>query len=230
MKLRRNYVLDITSKDSRVLSTFVNPHSYYLLQDAKLHNSFDYIYADGLLVCLMELFFSFRLVRRKSFDYTSIAPEVFEYCNQMNFNVLIVGSTDDCLDQFIFLLKKHYPKINFYYRNGFFSSEEEINAYLKSINDVFFHVVVAGMGTPAQEKFVIKCKEILNFNQAFTCGGFITQTTNTLNYYPRIINFLKLRVPYRFVFEEHVRKRYITTYPKFLIRYIFDKMSKRKNR
>ena len=95
--------------------------------------------------------------------------------------------------------------------------------YLKSLDDTFFHIVLAGMGTPLQDEFLLRCKALLRFNRAFTCGGFISQTTEKLNYYPSIINRLNLRLPYRLLFEPHVRKRYVTTYPKFFIRYVLTK-------
>lgn len=225
MKLSSEYINDITSENTKTAVTFVNPHSYFILKDALLDNSFDCIYADGILVCIMECLFGYRLISRKSFDYTSIAPSVFEHCNSMRFNILVVGSTEDSLDKFISLLERQYPNIKFFSRNGFFSSDEQVDQYLASISDNFFHVVIAGMGTPLQERFILRCKEVLDFNKAFTCGGFISQTTERLNYYPAIINFFKLRVPYRFIFERHVRKRYLISYPKFFIRYISDKIN-----
>lgn len=197
--------------------SFINLYS--LRQLIKTKNETGFLYAvDGGLLCTCFKYFYKLDVERMSFDFTSLANDVFEKCVEKNYSVAFVGGTEEDNVVFTQKIKKLYPEIKItltqhgYYLNSRVLSESIMNSEVR--------VVLLGLGSDKQDIFA---QELLNqgFEGCiFTCGGFMTQTANTkrLNgYYPAVVEQLKLRALYRFFYEKHTRKRYLIDYPLCLI-------------
>lgn len=205
--------------------TFVNPYSYYMIFDNdSLSHKFDFIFADGALLVMLHNFFSKRKIDRLSFDFSSMAGSLFDFANNNNLSVALVGGTKEEMSNCIVFLQRKYPSINFNNsRHGFFEDESEINDYLYSISDSI-DILISGMGTPLQEEFVVKAKKITHARLFFTCGGFITQTGTKGDYYHPLIKKSGLRWLQRALGSSHVRRRLIYNYPVFVFKYISDNL------
>lgn len=209
--------------------TFLNPVSYLTALDNKeLFNQFDGIFADGsLLVAAIKFLYGTKVTRR-SFDMTSLAPQLFEYAENNGKTIYIVASKQEETEKAIEIFKERYPNLKFAgYRNGYFSNEEEQEkeaTYITQLNPDF---LIVGMGALMQEKFLLKVKKAGYQGIGFTCGGFIHQTSkNEIDYYPKWIDKLNLRFIYRMYKEKHTRKRYLTAAFIFPIRFFAEKFSK----
>lgn len=208
-----------------VVVTFINPFSYYLVRDNLNCADIDFFFADGAsLVCLHNLFCS-NMIDRVSFDFSSIASEVFSFAKNNGLNVTVVGSCDEEMLLFEKFVANNYPGLKLKYcRNGFFNSEAEIDDYLMSISgDV--DIIISGMGALLQESFIIKARSLTKASHLFTCGGFITQTAVRGDYYHPIVKKLGLRWLQRAFESSHVRKRLIWDYPRFAFRYVREHLS-----
>lgn len=208
--------------------TFLNPVSYLTALDNKdLFNQFDGIFADGsLLVAAIKLLYGTKVTRR-SFDMTSLAPQLFEYAENSGKTIYIVASKQEETEKAIEIFKERYPNLKFAgYRNGYFSNEEEQEkeaAYITQLNPDF---LIVGMGALMQEKFLLKVKNAGYQGIGFTCGGFIHQTSkNEIDYYPKWIDKLNLRFIYRMYKEKHTRKRYLTAAFIFPFRFLAERIS-----
>ena len=83
--------------------------------------------------------------------------------------------------------------------------------------------VICGMGTPHQESFGLLLKNAKgSIKQIYTCGGFLHQSSESIEYYPKWINRLNLRWLYRAIKEDYVLKRLLVQYPQFLFVALFD--------
>ena len=219
---------EIFRKKSRCY-TFVNPVSYLTARNEKdLFSRFDGIFADGsLLVMAIRLLFGKDIVRR-SFDMTSIAPELFSYAEKDRKTIYIVASKQDDVEKAVKDFCCRYPKIKFAgYRNGYFSSEKEMDEEAASICALNPDYLIVGMGIVAQEKFLAKVKNAGYKGIGFTCGGFIHQTAlyaMGTDYYPKIINKMNIRFLYRMYKEPHTRKRYLKASFLFPIRFVWDRI------
>ena len=209
--------------------TFLNPVSYLTTFDNKnLFSEFDGIFADGsLLVAAIKFLYGTKVTRR-SFDMTSLAPQIFQYAEKNGKTIYIVASKQEETEKAIEIFKERYPNLKFAgYRNGYFSNEEEQDkeaAYITQLNPDF---LIVGMGALMQEKFLLKVKKSGYQGIGFTCGGFIHQTSkNEIDYYPKWIDKLNLRFIYRMYKEKHTRKRYLTAAFIFPIRFLVERFSK----
>ena len=216
---------EIAEAKSRIY-TFLNPVSYLDALDNKgLFGRFDGIFADGsLLVAAIKMLYG-KSVTRRSFDMTSLAPELFEYAERERKSLYFVASKQEEVERAMEIFKERYPKLVVAgYRNGYFSSEEEQNkeaAYITQQNPDF---LIVGMGALLQEKFLFKVKDAGYKGIGFTCGGFVHQTAkNEIDYYPDWVDRMNLRFIYRMYKEKHTRKRYLQAGLLFPARFIYER-------
>lgn len=213
------------------LVTFVNPYSMYILQEKKLlkriFDEFDYIGIDGIgLVKAIQIKYKVKNLERVSFDMTSLAPKVFKHAINNNKSIYFIGTKEHIIPQTIKNIKKTYPELNIIgYRHGYFKDRNEYNKVISSIKRLNPDIVIAGLGTPLQELFLLDLKKLSWQGTGFTCGGFLEQTAQSINYYPKVIDKLHLRWLYRLYKEpRRLPKRYFYIYPKFFIKFFTDRI------
>lgn len=207
--------------------TFLNPVSYLSALDNKaLFAQFDGIFADGsLLVAAIKQIYH-ETVTRRSFDMTSLAPELLEFVEKNGKTIYIVASKQEQVEQAVKIFQERYPDLKFAgYRNGYFSSEEEMEQEAKRIVEVNPDFLIVGMGILIQEQFLLKVKKAGFKGIGFTCGGFIHQTAkNEIDYYPTWVDETNLRFLYRMYKEKHTRKRYMEAAFLFPVRFLWERL------
>ena len=207
--------------------TYLNPVSYLTALDNKeLFSQLDGIFADGgLLVKAIKLVYG-KQVTRRSFDMTSMAPELFDYVAKHGKTIYIVASKREQVEKAVEIFHERYPKVKFAgYRNGYFANEDEMEQEVKHITELNPDFLIVGMGALMQEKFLLKAKNAGYQGIGFTCGGFIHQTSrNEIDYYPAWVDKTNLRFVYRMWKEPHTRKRYVMAGLLFPARFIAEKI------
>lgn len=207
--------------------TYLNPVSYLTALDNKdLFGRMDGIFADGgLLVKAIRSLYG-KQVTRRSYDMTSMAPELFSYVQEYGKTIYIVASKQEQVEAAVEIFRERYPKVKFAgYRNGYFSSESEMDDEAKRIVEVNPDFLIVGMGALMQEKFLLKVKNAGFKGVGFTCGGFIHQTSkNEIDYYPAWVDKTNLRFVYRMWKEPHTRKRYFMAGLLFPARFIAERI------
>ena len=105
--------------------------------------------------------------------------------------------------------------------HGYLSSDELRNFIKKVIEENSLNLIVS-MGAGLQENMQILFRKQGYEYVSFTCGGFIRQEAGSdRDFYPKLINRLRLRAFYRMYKEPHTRKRYIIDYPVNFIKIIY---------
>ena len=207
--------------------TYLNPVSYLTALDNKeLFSQLDGIFADGgLLVKAIKMVYG-KQVTRRSFDMTSMAPELFAYVAKHGKAIYIVASKQEQVEKAVEIFRERYTKVNFAgYRNGYFASESEMDVEAKYIAKLNPDLLIVGMGALMQEKFLLKVKNAGYQGVGFTCGGFIHQTSrNEIDYYPTWVDKTNLRFVYRMWKGPHTRKRYVMAGLLFPARFIAEKI------
>ena len=207
--------------------TYLNPVSYLTALDNKeLFSQLDGIFADGgLLVKAIKMVYG-KQVTRRSFDMTSMAPELFSYAEKYGKTIYIVASKQEQVEKAVEIFRERYPKVKFAgYRNGYFANEDEMEQEAKHITELNPDFLIVGMGALMQEKFLLKVKNAGYQGIGFTCGGFIHQTfRNEIDYYPAWVDKTNLRFVYRMWKEPHTRKRYVMAGLLFPARFIVEKI------
>uniref|UniRef100_Q0HWW1 Glycosyl transferase WecB/TagA/CpsF n=1 Tax=Shewanella sp. (strain MR-7) TaxID=60481 RepID=Q0HWW1_SHESR len=209
--------------DETVLITFVNPFSYYMFADSDLLADVNYVFSDGALLCWLHNYYYDDKIKRFSFDYSSIANDIFTGAQENDLRVVIVGATATEIDNAVKNIKKNYQNLNVVYsRDGYLVDDEEKKQCAVKISSFCPDLVIIGMGAPHQEIFgsILKSECIKSGLKTtiFTCGGFLTQTSIKDDYYLPIVKKLGLRWLQRAIMHSHVRKRIIKDYPIFFVK------------
>ncbi len=192
--------------------SFLNPYSCL-----KLNNkNFDDIIFGVDSYYLAKLFLK---IHNLSFDNSSFAPYFFKHCIINTKKVLFIGATIYENDLFISNLKINYKDFNAYGINGYMHSQ----FYINHLFDNNYDFVVIGMGAPLQENLAFILFEHFPSIKFITCGGYIRQASNGLDYFPQIFTKLRVKFLYRFYKEPHVLKRTFYSYFKFYIKYFYGK-------
>jgi N-acetylglucosaminyldiphosphoundecaprenol N-acetyl-beta-D-mannosaminyltransferase len=167
-------------------------------------------------------------IQRYSFDFTSLANPVFEYCSESGAGVYFLGSSQSDLSEFLDVIKVRHPTLNIVgAANGYFDDEAS-DSRASDIIQSGAEVVILGMGAPKQDDFSISLRNAGFKGTSFTCGGFMHQTASSHgDYYPKIINRLNLRFIYRMLKEPNTIKRYCVDYPICLVYLIFGRLTGR---
>jgi N-acetylglucosaminyldiphosphoundecaprenol N-acetyl-beta-D-mannosaminyltransferase len=213
------------------VNSFINPFSMLKLGEADHHvvQGIDHLYVDGIsLVKFIQTFLG-KSVNRYSFDDTSMAPVVFKYVKDNNLTLAIIGTTQSNLEKSVDILQKRYGLSVSYSRNGFFESADERRKVVHSIFQNNIDVVICGMGTPLQEKFLVELKEAGWTGYGYTCGGYLHQLATKETYYPKVFDKLNIRWVYRIYDEPKLFHRYFVLYPVFayqFLKYISSRSTK----
>ncbi|EYS86050.1 glycosyl transferase [Cupriavidus sp. SK-4] len=204
--------------------TFLNPYSYLIARkNREIFERFDGIYIDGQLLAKLLSAVSGNRVTRTSFDMTSLAPKLMESAENNGKSVYLIGAKSKQIDVAAQHIKEKYPKLKISgLRHGYFNSVNERSEVIRSIVQLAPDYVIVGMGTPIQEKFLLELVANGWRGQAFTCGGFLHQSSERLGYYPAWVNKLHLRAPFRAFKEPRLLRRYLLSYPYFIAVFTMD--------
>tara|TARA_R110002094_G_scaffold2675_3_gene10491 strand:- start:1265 stop:1984 length:720 start_codon:yes stop_codon:yes gene_type:complete len=204
--------------------SFVNPFSYIeLLKSPALIDGVDSFFADGaLLRTFHNLFYPSNKVERLSFDFSSIAHDVFNWCQDKNKKVALIGGEASEITVAVHNIKKLYPALNIAYSHDGYVKDKKICKEVKNnVINSGAEVLICGMGTPLQEDFLLSLKNCQSsLKLGFTCGGFLTQTSIKPDYYHPLVKKTGLRWLQRMIMHTHVRNRVLKEYPKFLLLYL----------
>lgn len=206
--------------------TYLNSVSYlFALKNETLFTRFDGVMADGFSIYgAIRLFYGVK-IRSRSFDIT-IADSLFRYAQSNEKTVFLIGATQGEAERAVRILEGQYTGLEIAgYRNGYFASEEEMQEACKVVIRQNPDYVIAGMGTPLQERFLLRLKDCGYKGIGFACGGFITHLSmKGIAYYPGWIEKYNIRFLYRFYKEKHTRKRYLKAAFLFPLYFIWNKL------
>ena len=204
--------------------TFLNHYSYKLARkNVGTFSKMDYIFIDGAMLSLFNSIFV-KKIRKSSFDMSSLAPVVLNHAVNNDMTICFVGTTKENINKFIKHISLAYPKLRIIlHRDGYFTNQSDKKTFQKKVKELNPDIIVAGMGTPLQENFLIDMTNIGWKGLGFTCGGFFHQTAmRGVEYYPKFIVKYELRWLYRILRENGVLRRYTYDFVTFIPLFIFD--------
>lgn len=206
--------------------TCVNPFSYHLVRrHQELYESMDGLFVDGMTMCWFIRLFWGKRVPRLSFDMSGIAVDLFSHLNNSGTdrNIYFLGTRQDVLEKTVEQFRKSYPHMNIAgFRNGYFIDTDDRKNAITEIIKLDSDFAIIGMGSPLQEQFALELKNAGYQGIVFTCGGFLHQSANNINYYPKWINKYNLRAFYRLFHEKGLWGRLYNVLIEFPILFTWD--------
>jgi len=214
-----------------VLVTFVNPAAVPLARrSASFRQSlrdFDFVFPDGVGMCLAIRWLHGLPASRISFDTTSLAPAVFDRARSGNLSVVLVGGAPHVADAARTRLAENFPGIRII---GCFDGFGGIEAKARLVRELKPDIVICGMGSGRQESFLLELRAQGWRGWGFTCGGYLDQLSAGLTYYPGWVDAANLRWAYRLAREPgRLWRRYLIDYSHFGLLVCAARISKRRN-
>ncbi|WP_072159147.1 WecB/TagA/CpsF family glycosyltransferase [Persicobacter sp. CCB-QB2] len=206
---------------NQIFYTFLNPYSYLLVRKQEwIAKQFDF-FIDGEWLCKFFRVFTATKPQRVSFDMTSLAPVVFKEAEERHLSIYLIGSKNDEIAGAVQEFRQAFPRVKIVgFRDGYVKGiEKEVYAEICRVSP---DIVIAGMGTPFQEQFLVGLGKFGWKGTGFTCGGFFHQTAKGINYYPKWVDQWNLRWVYRIYDEPKLFWRYFLDYPKFVFVFMYD--------
>lgn len=221
-----SYPNNIFSLDGGRVYTCVNPFSYHLVRrHQKLYESMDGLFVDGMTMCWFIRLLWGRHVPRLSFDMSGIAVDLFSYLNNIRTDrsIYFLGTRQEVLREAIHQFHKSYPKMSIVgFRNGYFIDSDDRKNAISEIIKLSSDFTIIGMGSPLQEQFALDLKNAGYKGIVFTCGGFLHQSANNINYYPKWVNRYNLRAFYRLFHEKGLWGRLYNVLIEFPVLFTWD--------
>ncbi len=178
----------ITFSKSGAAYTCVNPFSYHIVRrNADLFGAFDGLYVDGMLMCKLINLLWRRSIPRLSFDMSGMAVDLFRLLDEAagDKTVYFIGAKQEELEKSVAQIRRSYPRMAVAgYRNGYFLDVDDRRRAIRDIVDSGADFAIVGMGAPLQEQFALDLRDAGFKGIVFTCGGFLHQTADRINYYP----------------------------------------------
>lgn len=214
-----------------ILVTFVNPAAVPLARRSasfrqSLHD-FDFVFPDGVGMCLAIRWLHGLSASRVSFDTTSLAPAVFERACSGNLSVVLVGGAPQVADTARTRLAESFPGIRI---TGCFDGFGGTEAKARLVRELEPDIVICGMGSGRQESFLLELRAQGWRGWGFTCGGYLDQLSAGMTYYPAWVDAANLRWAYRLAREPgRLWRRYLIDYSHFGLLVCAARISKRRN-
>lgn len=200
---------ELTFSDKGKAYTCLNPYGYHFIRNNQgLFEQFDGLFIDGMIMAKLVGWYNCQSIKRLSFDMSGMAVDLFERLNCNDETIFFIGAKQEEIENTIAVIKNSYPGMHIMgFRNGYFKDINEKQNFCDLITSLNPDFVVIGMGAPKQEEFSLILKKSGFKGISFTCGGFLHQTKDRMNYYPKWVNKYNLRAFYRIFHEKGMIRR-----------------------
>lgn len=219
-----NCFQEAIKNEKQIKIAYANPHVLNSVYGSRemthiFNHFFDYIYPDGIGVVLADKLGRKFLDRRVTLSDSY--PQLFDFCIHQGYSIYFLGGKRKTIDKAKVALQEHFPRLKLAgFMNGFYFEEnmtdEEI---VRMINQAAPHILLVGLGTPWQEKWIYHHARHLRVPVLWTCGSLLSIIAGERKRPSRWIKKLYLEWLSRWI-DEPLRlfNRYIVGNPKFAYR------------
>ncbi|WP_234119286.1 WecB/TagA/CpsF family glycosyltransferase [Clostridium hydrogenum] len=151
-----------------------------------------------------------------------VMEEIIKKCEAENKGIYLVGTKQEIIEACAQNIQKKYPKLRIAgFHNGFFDLDN-CNDLIEDIKESKPYAIFVAMGSPRQEKFIVKYMNELPCTVYMGVGGSFDIFAGVLNRAPRWMIKLGLEWLYR-VIKEPFRIKRLGAIPVFLIKVMRNK-------
>ena len=185
----------------------------------KIINQADLVLPDGIGIVFASQLNKNKIKKRiTGYD---LVQKIFLMSEKKNFSVYFLGGKEDIVELAKKNMEKKFNKLKIVgCNNGFFSEEKKV---VKKINFVKPDILLVGMGSPKQEKFIFKYKDEIDAKIFIGIGGSFDVMSGKIKRAPKIFIDLNLEWFYRFM-KEPKRFFRLMALPRFLFKVITRKI------
>ena len=182
---------------------------------ANVLNSAEIIVPDGIGVIIALKIMGYEADRIPGID---LAKNLLEIAEKKQWSIALVGAKEEIISKTVENLKNELPALNIVYtHNGYFNNEEVI---LNELKQAAPQLILAGMGSPMQEFFINKAKNVLNRGLMIGVGGSFDVWSGNIKRAPEIFQKSGTEWLYRTITQPERFKRIFPALPLFLLKAI----------
>lgn len=185
---------------------------------AEIINSAELVIPDGIGVEIGLKILGYNVRRFAGIEFSH---RMIEECAKNSQSVALVGAKPQIVEKAKENLEKEISGLYITYaHDGYFSNDEEIINELKIRQP---RLVLCALGSPKQEEFIIKAKQVLPNALFVGVGGSFDVWSGVVERAPEIYQKLGLEWLYRTVKEPKRFKRIFPTLPLFVLKVLREK-------
>lgn len=185
---------------------------------AEIINSAELVIPDGIGVEIGLKILGYNVRRIAGIEFSH---RMIEECAKNSQSVALVGAKPQIVEKTKENLEKEISGLYITYaHDGYFSNDEEIINELKIRQP---RLVLCALGSPKQEEFIIKAKQVLPNALFVGVGGSFDVWSGVVERAPEIYQKLGLEWLYRTVKEPKRFKRIFPTLPLFVLKVLREK-------
>lgn len=185
---------------------------------AEIINSAELVIPDGIGVEIGLKILGYNVRRIAGIEFSH---RMIEECAKNSQSVALVGAKPQIVEKAKENLEKEISGLYITYaHDGYFSNDEEIINELKIRQP---RLVLCALGSPKQEEFIIKAKQVLRNALFVGVGGSFDVWSGVVERAPEIYQKLGLEWLYRTVKEPKRFKRIFPTLPLFVLKVLREK-------
>jgi N-acetylglucosaminyldiphosphoundecaprenol N-acetyl-beta-D-mannosaminyltransferase len=161
-------------------------------------------------------------------SHTLLMPKLLEMANQHSLSVFFLGSRQQNLQAALRRQQQYYPNIHFTGHHGYFSPEDKVQnaAVIDRINRARPQILIVGMGSPIQERWLHLNQQKLYANTLIAGGAVIDRLAGVVPDCPTLLSDMSLEWLYRLYHEPgRMANRYLLGNPAFVLLVMLAKSS-----
>lgn len=213
-----NILQDLINKKGQKTVFYINAHCINLAQNDEQYKTIlqkaDLVYSGGI-----GPIWASKILGKPLKDRTptpDFIDSVFSLCQKNEWTIYLLGSEENVVKHTAHILSQKYPKIIVGLHNGYFSAKEE-KKLITEINTKKPFILLVGMGSPKQEKWIEKHKHELNVSVFWAVGALFDVISQKVKRAPKWMQVIGLEWLYRLLQEPHrLWKRYLIGNMQFL--------------
>ncbi len=170
-------IIDVSIRKNMSISIgYLNASSIVSLSDnEKLSEAFDqlnYTFPDGTGVYLAAKILA-KEAELKRFNLTDHGYDLLSSIEEKAYSIFLLGSEQIVIESAVQNIERDYPALKLVgYESGY--SDLDSNELIDRINSLNPDIVLVGLGTPRQELWIAKYKEVIQTNVLMSVGDLIT--------------------------------------------------------
>lgn len=172
--------------------------------------------SSGILF-LLKIFYPQQAKKFKRLVSSDFHLELLSIAEKENYKLFLLGDTAATLQHFIKKIKFDYKNLKISgYADGY--SDLAKPNLIKEINNSDSDILLIGLGTPKQEKWLWENSDKLDIPVRITVGAFFTFYSGRIDRAPLLVRKLYMEWFYRFILEpKRLFSRYFIQFPKVFL-------------
>lgn len=218
-----NYALELEKSEKVSQVVTINPEMFDCAkvdqEFASILKTAEMVIPDGVGVKIGLKILGHNVERIAGVDF---AKKMIEISAKNNLPVALVGAKPEVIQLAKQKLTEEIDNLNIcHIQDGYFDDETRV---LEELKNSGARLILVALGSPKQEKFIAKAKEILPFGLMVGVGGSFDVWSGTVERAPKIYQNLGIEWLYRTIKQPERFKRIFPTLPLFVLRVFKEKL------